>query len=73
MNIISENKVLAMLCYLMGVIGIILALLGSHESRYAGFHVRQVLKFVVVEALLVIIAIILRLHCLCRSCVVSLR
>ncbi len=55
---ISENKVLAMLCYLMGVIGIILALLGSHESRYAGFHVRQALKFVVVEALLVIIAII---------------
>ena len=58
MNIISENKVLAMLCYLMGVIGIILALLGSHESRYAGFHVRQALKFVVVDALLVIIAII---------------
>lgn len=41
---ISDNKVLAMLPYLMGPIGIIIALLASRESAYAYFHVRQALK-----------------------------
>ncbi len=49
---ISDNKVFAMLVYLMGWIGIIIALLASNNSPYAAFHVRQALKFTVLETLL---------------------
>ena len=52
---ISDNKVISMLVYLMGWIGIVIALLGSNTSKYAAFHVRQALKFVVVETLIPII------------------
>lgn len=41
---ISDNKVFAMICYLMGFIGIIVALLATNSSKYAMFHVRQALK-----------------------------
>ena len=51
---ISDNKVIAMLVYLMGTIGILIALLGSHSSPYVMFHVRQALKFQVVGALMLI-------------------
>jgi len=47
---ISDNKVVAMLVYLMGWIGIVIALLAAPQSPYAGFHSRQALKFVVLEA-----------------------
>ncbi|MBQ3053840.1 MAG: zinc-ribbon domain-containing protein [Clostridia bacterium] len=56
---ISDNKVIAMLVYLMGWIGIIIALIASGNSPYTSFHVRQALKFAVVEALLGIISILL--------------
>ena len=56
---ISENKVIAMLVYLMGAIGIIIALLASPTSPYAAFHVRQALKFVVTETLLSIVTVLL--------------
>ena len=52
---ISENKVIAMLCYLMGTFGVILTLLGSHNSPYAAFHVRQALKFTVISCLSLIV------------------
>ena len=52
---ISENKVISMLVYLMGWIGIVIALLASNTSKYVAFHVRQALKFVVVETLLGVI------------------
>lgn len=51
---ISDNKVISMLVYLMGPIGIIIALLASSSSPYAAFHVRQALKFVVVQTLVAI-------------------
>lgn len=56
---ISDNKVIAMLVYLMGIIGVIIALLASSTSPYAAFHVRQSLKFTVVETLLGLISILL--------------
>ena len=56
---ISDNKVLAMVPYLLGAVGIILALLASKESPYTSFHVRQALKFTVVETLLAIITAVL--------------
>ncbi len=56
---ISDNKVMSMLVYLMGWIGIIVALLASHSSPYAGFHVRQALKFKVIETLMLICTLLL--------------
>lgn len=56
---ISDNKVIAMLVYLMGTIGIIIALLASGKSPYVSFHVRQSLKFTVLEILGGIIALLL--------------
>lgn len=55
---ISDNKVFAMLCYLMGFVGIIVALLATHSSKYAMFHVRQALKIEVVSILSVFVLII---------------
>ena len=56
---ISDNKVYAMLCYLMGTIGIIIALLASHESPYLRFHIRQAVKLAVTSMLIWIAAILL--------------
>lgn len=56
---ISDNKVIAMLVYLMGWIGIIIALLAGNQSPYAAFHVRQGLKFVALNALMVLVSILL--------------
>ncbi len=51
---ISDNKVISMLVYLMGGFGIIIALLGCQASPYVSFHVRQALKFTVVNILMAI-------------------
>lgn len=56
---ISENKVISMLVYLLGAVGIIIALLASNNSPYAAFHVRQALKFTVVSILSSIISVLL--------------
>ena len=56
---ISDNKVISMLVYLMGAIGIVIALLAANSSPYAAFHVRQALKFTVVTILLAIITAVL--------------
>lgn len=55
---ISDNKVLAMLPYVMGWIGIIITLIASSTSPYAAFHVKQALKIQVISALSVFLAII---------------
>ncbi len=47
---ISKNKIFAMLVYLLDFMGIIIALLAG-PSEYVRFHVRQALKFTVVEIL----------------------
>lgn len=56
---ISSNKVLAMLVYLLGTVGIIIALLAGNNSPYIAFHVREALKFVVINTLLAIIGVVL--------------
>ncbi len=56
---ISDNKVIAMLVYLLGTVGIIIALLAGNNSPYASFHARQALKFTVTEILASICALIL--------------
>ena len=52
---ISDNKVICMLIYLTGAIGIFIALLASSTSQYVAFHVRQALKFLVVYSLMAIV------------------
>ncbi len=56
---ISDNKVIAMLPYLLGVIGLIIALLARSDSPYANFHVRQYLKICVCEAIIAICSAVL--------------
>lgn len=55
---ISNNKVIAMLVYLIGIWGIIIALLAANNSKYAAFHVRQALKFTVLEIITAIITVL---------------
>ena len=56
---ISDNKVVAMLPYLMGVVGLIIALLARSDSPYAKFHIRQYLKICVCEAIIAICSAVL--------------
>lgn len=56
---ISDNKVIAMLVYLMGTIGILIALLAAGSSKYVSFHIRQALKITVVTLLAGICAVLL--------------
>ena len=50
---IQEHKLFCMLVYLFDIWGILLALLLRTESPYTTFHIRQSMKFCVVEAVLV--------------------
>lgn len=52
---ISDNKVMAMICYLFGFIGIIVALIAAKDSPYTAFHVRQALKIQVALTLATIV------------------
>lgn len=56
---ISENKVIAMLVYLIGSIGIVIGLLARGSSPYVAFHVQQALKLMVVEILASLCALVL--------------
>ena len=56
---IASGKLWAMCVYLLDIAGIFLVLLGAKESPYAMFHLRQGLKFTVVEMLLGIAAALL--------------
>lgn len=55
---ISDNKVISMLVYLLGAVGIIIALLAANNSPYASFHVRQALKFTVISVVSAIFAVL---------------
>lgn len=55
---ISENKVVAMLPYLFGLLGLIVAILAENSSKYIAFHVRQALKLIVVSAIVSILTVI---------------
>lgn len=56
---ISDNKIFAMVPYLMSVVGIIIAMLAAGTSPYVGFHVRQALKFTIVEVLVGLLTLVL--------------
>lgn len=51
---ITQTKLLCMLVYLLDFIGVIIALLAAKESAYTAFHIKQSMKFTVLEVLLVL-------------------
>lgn len=56
---ISKNKVFAIGTYLLGFLGIIVALLAARESKFAMFHAREAMKLIVVQLLLGMISLFL--------------
>lgn len=56
---ISDHKLLCMLVYLLDFFGMIIALLAAKESEYTAFHMKQSMKFTVLEALIAISAVLL--------------
>lgn len=56
---IAGNKLYAMAMYLLSVIGIFIALLAAGDSAFVQFHLRQNLKFLILEALLGLCAAVL--------------
>lgn len=58
---ISENKVSAIAAYLLGPIGIIIALLIARDSEYTAFHMRQALKMTICSVILELFATVLAL------------
>lgn len=64
---VHNNKLLALLCYIMGIIGVVVALLSkaSDNSPYLSFHIKQALKLVITQMLIGIITVLL-----CWTCIV---
>lgn len=56
---VSSNKVVAMSAYILGIVGIVIALLAAPNSKYAAFHSRQALKLSITNTLLTFIMILL--------------
>ena len=56
---ISDNKLFAILPYLLSVMGLIIALLAARDSKFTWFHIRQAVKLMVCQVLLGIIAAVL--------------
>lgn len=56
---ISNNKVVAMAAYILGMVGIVIALLAAPDSQYAAFHSRQALKLSITNTLLTFAMVLL--------------
>lgn len=56
---IAQNKLYAMLPYLFSLVGVIAAKLIKQDSAFLDFHVRQGVKFVIAETLLLVIGAVL--------------
>ena len=55
---IADHKLFAMLPYLLGILGTIVALLVAKDSPYVGFHVREGIRILVSEVLLGLITVV---------------
>lgn len=51
---ISDHKLPCMLLYLLGVLGIIIALLMAKDSPYVNFHVKQEIKIAIIDILIAV-------------------
>ncbi len=56
---IAENKLMAMIVYLLGLVGIALAFLKKSDSPYLDFHLKQGLKLIIVEAIVLFATVLL--------------
>ena len=56
---IHDNKVFCLAIYLLGIVGIIIAILASRESPFVAFHVRQALKISVLQTLTGLVSAVL--------------
>ena len=56
---VRDNKVFCLIVYLIGITGIIIAMLAANSSPFVGFHVRQALKITVVSTLTAIASAVL--------------
>lgn len=63
---VHDNKIFAILCYIMGIVGIIVALLArsSVNSPYLSFHIKQSLKISITAVLVSIISVVLAWTCI---------
>ena len=63
---VHDNKIFAILCYIMGIVGIIVALLArsSVNSPYLSFHIKQSLKITITTILLGLISGLLAWTCI---------
>lgn len=53
-NDVHENKILALLCYALGIFGVLIALVAriSNNSSYLTFHIKQSLKITLLTVIL---------------------
>ena len=56
---VSENKLFALLLYLLDIVGIVVVLLARKESPFLSFHLQQALKLEVVELALGVVSLLL--------------
>lgn len=63
---VHDNKIFAILCYIMGIVGVIVALLArsSVNSPYLSFHIKQSLKISITAVLVSIISVVLAWTCI---------
>lgn len=66
---VADNKLFALLVYLMDFVGVIVALLAkqSNNSPYLSFHIKQALKITITEFVVAFIAGVL-----CWTCIVPI-
>ena len=63
---IKENKLYAILPYLLGALGVIIAHLLAKDSPYVQFHIKQALKLLICGALTTIATVTLCWTCIVR-------
>ena len=56
---ILSHRLLALSCYVLGIPGILIALLAGKESQYLQFHIQEALKFSIVDVILGFLGILL--------------
>lgn len=66
---VHDNKLFALLCYIMGIIGVVIALLArsSANSPYLSFHIKQALKLSITSVVVSFLTVLL-----CWTCIVPI-
>ncbi len=56
---VKDNKIFAVCAYLFSFFGIVIALLGGKDSAFTKFHVKQALKFALLEVAVIGVGLVL--------------